>query len=160
MKRYILAAIMTICLPLVIVAEQDCLPANPQIMTNFSSPIEVWGSNYQACMLQEWDLQLPANNHTLEISYIIDLNTEGAMDALFIFAEDDNHVEHEVLNYAYHPVSSSMQVYSSSGVIRVILVSEYGNNNLYNGFKLSYSSVITPSYDQVLYSNVGIGIPP
>ena len=85
MKRYILAAIMTICLPLVIVAEQGCdMPSTPQLVTNFSSPIEVWGNDYEACMYQEWDLVLPNGINAIEINYIVDLNPISFIDALYI----------------------------------------------------------------------------
>lgn len=159
MKKY-LFNIFCLVLPLYLFADPNCPVVQPAII-NSGTNIECWGTDYEECIVQEWDITIPEDYNYVEFEYIIDLNPNGAIDALYIYTEDENHIEREVLNYNYQPMTGRIQVYTSNQVIRVVLVSQYGNSGeMYRGFKLSYRYADTGIADQVIYSNLGIGIQP
>jgi len=159
MKKY-LFNIFCLVLPLYLFADPNCPVVQPAII-NPGTSIECWGTDYEECIVQEWDITIPEDYNYVEFEYIIDLNPNGAIDALYIYTEDENHIEREVLNYNYQPMTGRIQVYTSNQVIRIVLVSQYGNSGeMYRGFKLSYRYADTGIADQVIYSNLGIGIQP
>ncbi|MBR1564184.1 MAG: hypothetical protein IJ650_02435 [Paludibacteraceae bacterium] len=159
MRKY-LFNIFCLVLPLYLFADPNCPVVQPAII-NPGTSIECWGTDYEECIVQEWDITIPEDYNYVEFEYIIDLNPNGAIDALYIYTEDENHIEREVLNYNYQPMTGRIQVYTSNQVIRVVLVSQYGNSGeMYRGFKLSYRYADTGIADQVIYSNLGIGIQP
>ena len=159
MRKY-LFNIFCLVLPLYLFADPNCPVVQPAII-NPGTNIECWGTDYEECIVQEWDITIPEDYNYVEFEYIIDLNPNGAIDALYIYTEDENHIEREVLNYNYQPMTGRIQVYTSNQVIRVVLVSQYGNSGeMYRGFKLSYRYADTGIADQVIYSNLGIGIQP
>ena len=159
MRKY-LFNIFCLVLPLYLFADPNCPVVQPAII-NPGTNIECWGTDYEECIVQEWDITIPEDYSYVEFEYIIDLNPNGAIDALYIYTEDENHIEREVLNYNYQPMTGRIQVYTSNQVIRVVLVSQYGNSGeMYRGFKLSYRYADTGIADQVIYSNLGIGIQP
>ena len=159
MRKY-LFNIFCLVLPLYLFADPNCPVVQPAII-NPGTSIECWGTDYEECIVQEWDITIPEDYNYVEFEYIIDLNPNGAIDALYIYTEDENHIEREVLNYNYQPMTGRIQVYTSNQVIRIVLVSQYGNSGeMYRGFKLSYRYADTGIADQVIYSNLGIGIQP
>ncbi len=159
MRKY-LFNIFCLVLPLYLFADPNC-PVVQSAIINPGTNIECWGTDYEECIVQEWDITIPEDYNYVEFEYIIDLNPNGAIDALYIYTEDENHIEREVLNYNYQPMTGRIQVYTSNQVIRVVLVSQYGNSGeMYRGFKLSYRYADTGIADQVIYSNLGIGIQP
>ncbi len=136
----------------------DGCDAELQQMTDISSPIEFWGENYQACLYYEWTIVFPEGWNFVEFDYTIDLNPGGAIDAVMIFTQDETGQEREVLNYSYRPTTGKITIPLHSSYVRVVFISEYGNEGgLYNGFKLSYRMT---SSSHVFYTNVGIGTHP
>ncbi|MBQ8099755.1 MAG: hypothetical protein IJ169_00520 [Paludibacteraceae bacterium] len=157
MKKSVLNILLAI-LPLPLFAE---CPVVQPVITQPGTTIECWGDDYDECIIKEWNFSIPEDFNYVEFEYIIDLNPIGARDALLIYTEDENHTEHDVLNYNYQPMTGRIQVYTSSQVFRVVLFSVKGSSGeMYRGFKLSYRYMNTGISDQVIYSNLGIGIQP
>ena len=97
----------------------------------------------------------------VEIDYVIDLNSVGAIDFISIYTTDINGQEREVLNYSYQPMVGRMTLPLYTPAIRIVFYSEYGNEGgLYKGLKLNYRKGSANPSDQVFFSNVGIGTYP
>ena len=157
MKKSVLNILFAV-LPLSLFAE---CPVVQPVITNPGTSIECWGDDYEKCTIKEWQFSIPEDYNYVEFEYIIDLNPGGAIDALHIYTEDENHTEHDVLNYNYQPMTGSVQAYTSNHVFRIVLLSVNGNSGeIYRGFKLSYRYMNTGTSDQVIYSNLGVGIQP
>ena len=130
-------------------------------LTNSSSPIEVWEDDYQQCLYNEWDVTFPESWEYVDLDYIIDLNPTAAMDALYIYIEDENGQEHEVLHYLYQPIAGRITLPLYTNSARVVFMSLYGNaDDTYKGFKLHYRQGNINPMDHVFLSKVGIGTYP
>lgn len=128
---------------------------------NTSSPIEIWEENYQPCLYNEWNVTFPESWEYVDLDYIIDLNPTAAMDALYIYIEDENGQEHEVLHYLYQPIAGRITLPLYTNSARVVFMSLYGNaEDTYKGFKLHYRQGNINSMDHVFLSKVGIGTYP
>ncbi len=129
--------------------------------TNTSSPIEIWEENYQPCLYNEWNVTFPESWEYVDLDYIIDLNPTAAMDALYIYIEDENGQEHEVLHYLYQPIAGRITLPLYTNSARVVFMSLYGNeDDTYKGFKLHYRQGNINPMDHVFLSKVGIGTYP
>ena len=129
--------------------------------TNTSSPIEIWEENYQPCLYNEWDVTFPESWEYVDLDYIIDLNPTAAMDALYIYIEDENGQEHEVLHYLYQPIAGRITLPLYTNSARVVVMSLYGNaDDTYKGFKLHYRQGNINPMDHVFLSKVGVGTYP
>ncbi len=129
--------------------------------TNTSSPIEIWEENYQPCLYNEWNVTFPESWEYVDLDYIIDLNPTAAMDALYIYIEDENGQEHEVLHYLYQPIVGRITLPLYTNSARVVFMSLYGNaDDTYKGFKLHYRQGNSNPMDHVFLSKVGVGTYP
>lgn len=129
--------------------------------TNTSSPIEIWEENYQPCLYNEWNVTFPESWEYVDLDYIIDLNPTAAMDALYIYIEDENGQEHEVLHYLYQPIAGRITLPLYTNSARVVFMSLYGNaDDTYKGFKLHYRQGNINPMDHVFLSKVGVGTYP
>jgi hypothetical protein len=128
---------------------------------NTSSPIEIWEENYQPCLYNEWNVTFPESWEYVDLDYIIDLNPTAAMDALYIYIEDENGQEHEVLHYLYQPIAGRITLPLYTNSARVVFMSLYGNaDDTYKGFKLHYRQGNSNPMDHVFLSKVGVGTYP
>lgn len=154
--------ILCLLFPLFAQAEQDCpiiLPTD----TNPSSPIAIWGADYQPCMYKQWYLNLPEDREYIEFDYTIDLNPINVNDFVAIYVYNDQSQLVEILNYQYQPMIGTTQVHAHGGYVRIVFLSIDGSyGELYRGFRLSWRPLDSESIstDQVFYSRVGIGILP
>ena len=153
--------ILCLLFPLFAQAEQDCpiiLPTD----TDPSSPIAIWGADYQPCMYKQWYLNLPEDQY-IEFDYTIDLNPINVNDFVAIYVYNDQSQLVEILNYQYQPMIGTTQVHAHGGYVRIVFLSIEGSyGELYRGFRLSWRPLDSESIstDQVFYSRVGIGIQP
>ena len=130
-------------------------------MQNTSSPIELWGEDYQSCNAYEWEVTFPSDWNFVEFCYTIDMNLMGAIDAVMIYIQDENGQESDIINYPYKPITGCITVPLHTNSARIVCLAEYGNaGGLYRGFKLHYRQGNATPSNHVFFSNVGIGTYP
>ena len=128
---------------------------------NFTTPIEIWGQDYQSCEYFEWNLTFPSHWEYVDFDYTVDFNPTGAMDDIRVYVEDENGIEREILNYPYQPITGRVTIPLYSHIGRVVYRSYYGNTGgIYNGFKLYYREGHVNNSNHVFLSDVGIGTYP
>lgn len=159
MKK-ILILLGTITLSINIFAADGCgMSLVPMSAT--TSPIELWGMQYEPCHVYEWNVVFPDEWRFVEFHYTIDMNPAGAIDAVMIYLENEEGEEDDIINYPYRPITGSITIPLHSRTARIVCVSEYGNaNGLYRGFKLHYHQGNALPSNQVFFTNVGIGTYP
>ena len=130
-------------------------------MSATTSPIELWGMQYEPCHVYEWNVVFPDEWRFVEFHYTIDMNPAGAIDAVMIYLENEEGEEDDIINYPYRPITGSITVPLHTNSARVVCLSEYGNaGGLYRGFKLHYRQGNATPSNHVFFSKVGIGTYP